>query len=73
MRNISIAVAIAAIGTMTLQPAHPQTAKPKSPAEIAKASEEMTEKNNKCRQLANEQKLHLVKRQKFLRECRKQP
>ncbi len=47
--------------------------KPKSPAEIAEVSKEQAEKNNKCRLEANEQKLHAIKRQKFLHECRKQP
>jgi hypothetical protein len=52
-------------------PAQAQT-KPKSPAEIAEASKKMAEINSACRDEANAQKLHLVKRQTFLRACRKE-
>ena len=48
-------------------------AKPKSPGEIAAASEEKAEKNEACREKAKEQKLHGTKRFKFMKDCKKQP
>ena len=56
--------------TMAQQPA--KTApKPKSPAEIAAASRDLAEKNEACRQRANEDKLTGLKRFRFTRDCRK--
>ena len=48
-------------------------AKPKSPGEIAAISEKKAEKNEACRKMANEQKLHGITRLKFMRNCEKQP
>jgi hypothetical protein len=45
------------------------SAKPKSPAEIAAASQLMTEKYNDCRRQAKEQKLKFLKSRSFIKAC----
>ena len=49
--------------------AHGQSAKPKSPGEITKASTDIAERNENCRRQAREQHLHLLSRHRFLRDC----
>jgi hypothetical protein len=46
--------------------------KPKSPGEIAAASERIAQRNEDCRRQAREQHLHLVKRYRFIRDCKRQ-
>jgi len=46
--------------------------KPKYPGEIAAASNRIAEKNEDCRRQAREQHLHLVKRYRFIRDCKRQ-
>jgi len=52
--------------------AHAQSVKPKYPGEIAAASNRIAEKNEDCRRQAREQHLHLVKRYRFIRDCKRQ-
>jgi hypothetical protein len=66
-----------AIGTCTAislgaTAANAQSVKPKSPGEIAAASERIAERNENCRRQAREQHLHLVKRYRFMRDCKRQ-
>jgi hypothetical protein len=46
--------------------------KPKYPAEIAATSGRIAERNENCRRQAREQHLHLVKRYRFMRDCKRQ-
>lgn len=55
--------------TLAIHAAAAQAAKPKSPAEIAKASEQLAEKRETCRLQALEQKLSFTKRRKYIRDC----
>ena len=72
MRIVGMKAAVLAAGLIFVAvPLQAQT-KPKSPAEIAEASKKMTEINSACRDEANAQKLHAIKRQTFLRACRKE-
>jgi len=71
-RILTCAVAFAAlvsIGTLTALAQSP-TPKPKSPAAIAAASRLLAEKNESCRQQAKQQGLRLLKRRRFMRDCR---
>ena len=62
-----------ALIVFSLQHAAAQTPapKPKSPGEIAAASNVLAEKSAKCRTEAKAKKLHFGKRRAFLRECMK--
>ncbi len=71
MRRTSIISAIALAALSTSLPANAQSPKPHTPGEIAAASQKMAEKYESCRGEANAQKLHLLKRQRFLRDCKK--
>jgi hypothetical protein len=55
-----------------LSAAHTQSEKPKSPGEIAAASNRIAQRNEDCRRQAREQHLHLVKRYRFMRDCKRQ-
>jgi hypothetical protein len=46
---------------------------PKFPGEIATASRLLAEKQENCRLQAKQQKLSLLKRRSFMRECKKKP
>ena len=45
--------------------------KPTNPADIADVSHKIAERNENCRQEANRQHLHLVKRRIFMYQCKK--
>jgi hypothetical protein len=47
--------------------------KPRTPGEIAVASRLIAAKNETCRQEAKAQHLHLLKRRRFMRDCRSRP
>lgn len=66
-------VLTAALAVFGLQPAAAQAPapKPKTPGEIAAASNVLAEKSAKCRSEAKAKKLHFGKRRAFLRECMK--
>jgi hypothetical protein len=62
------------IGTFVLgaSAAYAQSLKPKSPGEIKAASTSIAERNEDCRRQAREQHLHLIKRYRFMRDCKRQ-
>ena len=43
--------------------------KPRTMGEIARASEELAQRNEACREQASEQHLHFVKRKLFMHRC----
>ena len=60
----AVSVAVAAYS-----PAVAQSAKPKTPGEMAAADKARTEKTASCRARAKEQKLPLMKRRAFVKRC----
>jgi hypothetical protein len=46
--------------------------KPKYPGEIAAASDHIAQVNEDCRRQARAQHLHLLKRHRFMRDCKRQ-
>jgi hypothetical protein len=60
-------VAFLSIGTSTTLA---QSAKLKTPGQIAANSKLIAERNESCRQQAKAQKLHLLKRHRFMRACK---
>jgi hypothetical protein len=46
--------------------------KPKYPGEIAAASDHVVQVNEDCRRQARAQHLHLLKRYRFMRDCKRQ-
>ena len=70
MRALLLCVAI---GTFALGvfAAEAQSVKPKYPREIAAASELISQRNENCRRQAREQHLHLLKRHRFMRDCKR--
>ena len=72
-RLLLIVVGLVASPTIVLaQQQTSPSSEPKSPAEIAKASRIMAEKNESCRLQAKERKLKGLKRRRFIRDCVKQ-
>jgi hypothetical protein len=63
-----------AIGTFALgaSAADAQSVRPKYPGEIATASQRIAQRNEDCRRQAREQHLHLLKRYRFIRDCKRQ-
>jgi hypothetical protein len=63
-----------AIGTFALgaSAAEAQSQKPKYPSEIAAASTRIAQRNENCRRQARERHLHLLKRYRFMRDCKRQ-
>jgi hypothetical protein len=51
------------------QSAAPKPEKPRSPGEMAAIDFDKNEKRAHCAALAKEQKLHLIKRRNFIRDC----
>ncbi len=65
-------IGLTAITIMLLSgPAHAQSTapKPRSPGEIAAASQLLADKNEACHREAREQKLGFVKRRMFIHTC----
>jgi hypothetical protein len=52
--------------------AYAQPVKPKSPGEMAAASNHIAQRNEDCRRQAREQHLHLIKRYRFMRDCKRE-
>ena len=76
MRALFLRVAIGTFAAISLgvSAAHAESVKPKSPGEIAAASNRIAQRNEDCKRQAQEQHLHLVKRYRFMRDCkRRQP
>jgi hypothetical protein len=66
-----------AIGTCTAislgaGTANAQSVKPKYPGEISAASDHIAQVNEDCRRQARAQHLHLLKRYRFMRDCKRQ-
>ena len=74
MRALFLRVSIGAFAAISLgaSAAHTQSAKPRNPGEIAAASNRMAQRNEDCRRQARELHLHLVKRYRFMRDCKRQ-
>jgi len=74
MRALFLRVAIGTCAAISLgaSAANAQSVKPKSPGEIAAASERIAQRNEDCRRQAREQHLHLVKRYRFMHDCKRQ-
>src|SRR5215471_6356849 len=72
MRALFLRVAIGTCAAISLaaSAANAQSVKPKYPGEIAAASDRIAERNEYCRTRA--QHLHLVKRYRFMRDCKRQ-
>ena len=73
MRALLMRVVIGTCAAISLgvSAANAQSVRPKSPGEIAAASERIAERNEDCRRQAREQHLHLVKRYRFMRDCKR--
>jgi hypothetical protein len=71
MRTLVWCVVIATF-TLATRAADAQLVKPKSPAEIAASSNRIAQQNEDCRRQAREQHLHLLKRYRFMRDCKRQ-
>jgi hypothetical protein len=72
MRHVAIAsVVIVISASLGISMVHAQSpsSKPKYPREIAAASKLLAEKNEVCRLEARKQKLHFLKRRRFMRDC----
>jgi hypothetical protein len=61
-------VTLFSLGT-TVVLAQSPSPKPKYPREIAAVSNLLAEKNEICRRQARKQKLHFLKRRRFIRDC----
>jgi hypothetical protein len=74
MRALFLRLAIGTCTAISLgaSAANAQSVKPKYPAEIAAASERVAQRNEDCRRQARERHLHLVKRYRFMRDCKRQ-
>jgi hypothetical protein len=72
MRNVSMASAIFSgailLGASTAWAQSPPR-KTKSPAEVEQAVNDYNSKIVNCRRQAREQKLHFMKRRRFIRDC----
>jgi hypothetical protein len=66
--HIAIGICIA----ISLGAANAQSVKPKYPGEIAAASDHIAQVNEDCRRQARAQHLHLLKRHRFMRDCKRQ-
>jgi hypothetical protein len=74
MRALFLRVTIATCTAISLyaSAANAQSVKPKSPGEIAAASDRIARANEDCRRQAREQHLDLLKRYRFIRDCKRQ-
>jgi sigma54-dependent transcription regulator len=57
------------LSVASAQSAPPKPQKPRSPGEMAAIDLDKNEKRAHCAALAKEQKLHLIKRRNFIRDC----
>lgn len=70
--RLALAFGALLLGTLAAT-AQSAPAKPKTPGDIAVASHLLAQKNEDCRREANRQKLHLLKRRRFLAACKANP
>ena len=68
---LCVAIGASAVISLGASAGHAQSVKPKSPGEIAAASDRIAQRNEDCRRQAREQHLHLVKRYRFMRDCKR--
>jgi hypothetical protein len=74
MEYVRIAAITLALGaSLGCAAASAQSVRPTKPGEIAIMSKLMAAKYEDCRQQANQQHLHLLKRHNFLKQCRAAP
>ena len=67
-----IAIGICTAISLGASAANAQSVKPKYPGEIAAASDHIAQVNEDCRRQARAQHLHLLKRYRFMRDCKRQ-
>jgi hypothetical protein len=74
MRALFLRVIIGTCTAISLgaSAANAQSVKLKSPGEIAAASDRIARVNEDCRRQARAQHLHLLKRYRFMRDCKRQ-
>lgn len=65
-------IVLSLVFAFVAQPALAQTAKPKTPGEIAAADRLKAEKTEACRQKAKQLKLSLMKRRAYIKSCVKE-
>jgi len=70
-RNCFVRLTVAAAVLAWQVPANAEIApqKPHTMGEIAKASQELAQQNETCREQAREQHLHFIKRKLFMHDC----
>jgi hypothetical protein len=69
---LRVAIGTCAAISLGASAANAQLVKPKYPGEIAAASNHIAQRNEDCKRQAREQHLHLVKRYRFMRDCKRQ-
>ena len=70
-RGFGFLITILALSVAVPLSAKAATKHRKSPAEIAETSRIITERNESCRRQANDLKLRLMKRYRYIRDCKK--
>ena len=70
---LHIAIGTFAMALLSGSIAYAQSVKPRSPGEIAAASNHIAQRNEDCRRQAREQHLHLIRRYLFMRDCKRRP
>jgi len=74
MRALCLRIGIGTFAAFSLATvAYAQSTTPKHPKEIAAESNRIAQRNEDCRRQAREQHLHLVKRYRFMRDCKRRP
>src|SRR5262249_56234079 len=70
-RSLFLRVAIGSFAAISLglSVAHAQSEKPKSPGDIAAASNRIAQRNEDCRRQARDPHFHLVKPHRFIPDC----
>ena len=70
-RGFGFLISILALSVALPLPAEAAPKHRKSPGEIAETSRLITERNESCRRQANDLKLRLMKRYRYIRDCKK--
>ena len=69
---LRVAIGVFAAISLGTSAAHTQSEKPRNPGEIAAASKLIAQRNEDCRRQARAQHLPLIKRYRFMRDCKRQ-
>ena len=72
MKRLCVAIGASVVISLGASAANVQSVKPKYPGEIAAASDHIAQVNEDCRRQARAQHLHLLKRHRFMRDCKRQ-